>query len=69
MNTIRKKQSTSSTDMSNSVYYHYLITLGWVLRTLNDTNPTSEKAKQFIEDMSGESQKTRSKLTIELVQQ
>ena len=68
-NTIRKKQSTSSIDMSNYLYYHHFTTLEWALQTRKHTNPMSEKTKKFIEDMWVESQKIRSKLTPELVQQ
>ena len=68
-NTIRKKQSTSRIDMSNSVDYYHFTTLGWALRTRKHTNPMSEKTKKLIEDMWVESQKTRSKLTPESVQQ
>ena len=68
-NAIRKKQSTSSIDISNSVYYHHFTTLGWALQTCKHTNPMSEKTKKFIEDMWVESHKTRSKLTPESVQQ
>ena len=69
MNTIRKKQTRSSIDMSNSVYYHHFTTLGWALRTHKHTNPMNVKTKTFIEDMWVESQKTRPKLTPELMQQ
>ena len=69
MNGIRKRQSTPSIDMSNSVYYHHFTSPGWGLRTRKHTNPMSEKAKTFIEDMWVESQKKRSKITPELVQQ
>ena len=69
MNTIRKKLTKSSSEMSNSVYHHYFTTLGWALRTRKHTNPMNEKTKAFIEYMWIQSQKTRSKLTPELVQQ
>ena len=69
MNVIRKKQTRSSIDMSNSVYYHHFTTLGWALRTRKHTNPMNEKTKTFIEDMWVEPQKIRSKLTPELMQQ
>ena len=68
MNGIRKRQSTSSIDMSNSSYYHHFTSAGCALQTRKHTNPMSEKAKSFIEDMWVESQKKRSKITPELVQ-
>ena len=69
INEIRKRQSTSSIDMSNSVYYHHFTSAGWGIRTQKHTNPMSKKTKTFIEDMWVESQKKRSKITPERLQQ
>ena len=37
--------STSSIDISNSVYYHHFTTLGWTLRTRKHINPQSQNTK------------------------
>ena len=68
-NIIRKKQSSSSLDISTSVYYQHSMSIGWAFQTLKHTNSMSEKVKQFIEDVWIESQTVRSKLTPQLAQQ
>lgn len=67
--TIRTTQNTLGIDMSGSTHYEFFSLPGWALRGRKNNNPLTENIKAFIEDMWLDSQRTRSKLTPEQVQQ
>lgn len=66
---IKQYNNTSNNDMADSVHNQHFTSLGWALRIRKQHNTISQKTKTFIEDIWTNSQKTRSKLTAEQVQQ
>jgi hypothetical protein len=62
-------QETSYVDLTTSGHYERFSSVGWALRTRKHTNPMSDNVKNFIEKLWLDSQQSRSRLTVQQMQQ
>ena len=66
---IIQSQNTPHIDFSKSACYKSFASAGWALRIRKHTNPMTDQGKNFIEKFWLNSQETRSKLTLQQIQQ
>ena len=59
----------SHVDLQTSAHYQKFSSIGWGLRTRKHTNPMSDNVKNFIEKVWLDSQESRSKFTVQEIQQ
>ncbi|CAF1620938.1 unnamed protein product [Adineta ricciae] len=66
---LSQDQDMSHVDLTTSAHYQKFSSIGWGLRTRKHTNPMSDNVKNFIEKVWLDSQESRSKFTVQEIQQ